>query len=79
MPSVVTAIVHVRDRAIHCVSCENRIARILGRLDGVLNVRASSQEQTVTVVVDGSGSSLEQVRAQLAKAGYPVTDVELPA
>lgn len=79
MMPVVTAIVHVRDRAIHCASCEHRIARILGRLDGVLNVRASSQNQTVTVVVDGSRVSLEQIRAQLAKAGYPATDGEFPA
>lgn len=79
MTPVVTAVLHVRNRSIHCVSCERRIARVLGRLDGMLRVQASSANQTVTLVVDISVTSLEQVRVQLARAGYPSAEYESPA
>lgn len=76
MAPIVSTSLRVRDHAIHCKSCEERISRVVGRLGGVLSVRASSEDQTVTVVVETSRTPLDEIRTRLAKAGYPTVGPE---
>lgn len=58
---------------IHCASCEQRISNALRRLAGIQNVQASAQTQQVSVTVDPTQVSQEQVRAKLEQLGYTVT------
>lgn len=55
-----------------CTGCEGRIARALGRLDGIRQSAADHQSGQVKVVFDAGRTSEESVRAAIAKAGYEV-------
>jgi copper chaperone len=60
----------VGDQKIHCAGCEQRIDNALHRLEGVREVKASFQTQEVTVTIDETKLSPEQVRAKLEQLGY---------
>jgi copper chaperone len=60
----------VGDQKIHCAGCEQRIDNALHRLEGVREVEASFQTQEVTVIIDETKLSPEQVRAKLEQLGY---------
>lgn len=55
-----------------CTSCEQRIQKALGRLEGVRNSTADHRCGEVRVVVDPSRISPEAVRACIIQAGYEV-------
>jgi copper chaperone len=62
----------VGEEKIHCGGCESRITNALKRLEGVRDVAASSADQRVTVTVDKSRVSPEQLEQRLAQLGYDV-------
>ncbi|MBW3650451.1 MAG: heavy-metal-associated domain-containing protein [Actinobacteria bacterium] len=53
-----------------CAGCEQRIANVLGRLDGVGSVQADHRERTVRLDYDPSVVTPETISARLAGAGY---------
>ena len=67
-----TTELQVQEKSIHCESCEGRIKTVLGRLPGVIRVRASHEAQQVNLTWDDSKTSLDQIKSALNLAGYPV-------
>lgn len=53
-----------------CTGCEQRIATVLGRLDGVGSVEADHRDGTVRLDYDPSVVTAETITARLADAGY---------
>lgn len=53
-----------------CTGCEQRIAIVLGRLDGVGTVEADHQGGTVRVDYDPSLVTPDTITDRLADAGY---------
>lgn len=53
-----------------CTGCEQRIAIVLGRLEGVGRVEADHQDSTVRLRYDPSLINPETITARLAEAGY---------
>jgi len=53
-----------------CTGCEQRIANVLGRLDGVANVAADHRAGTVVVDYDAATVDESTIAERLADAGY---------
>ena len=53
-----------------CTGCEQRIAAVLGRLDGVGTVEADHREGMIRLDYDPSVVTPETITARLADAGY---------
>lgn len=53
-----------------CTGCEQRIATVLGRLDGVAHVEADHQAGTVAVDYDAATVDEATIARRLADAGY---------
>lgn len=70
MPGIQQVELTVEDNAIHCASCEQRIATVLRRLPGVIHVEANHTSQRVSLALDAEKTSLDEVKATLATAGY---------
>lgn len=62
----------IGEEKIHCSSCETRIGYALRRLPGIQDVRASAETQDISVTIDPTRISPEQVRARLKQLGYQV-------
>ena len=60
----------VLDRAIHCSGCESRIQSILGKLSGVVKVKAHHKTQLVNVTMDSDRVSPQQIKEKLGDLGY---------
>ncbi|MBI4336313.1 MAG: heavy-metal-associated domain-containing protein [Chloroflexi bacterium] len=60
----------VLDNGIHCDACEARIQNVLGRLPGVLRVRADHRTQKVSVAIDLGRLSPQEVRQRLVAIGF---------
>lgn len=56
-------------KGIHCDGCENTIQTALGKVPGVVTVKADHQRQRVDVVVQGDGME-QAVRDRLRDLGY---------
>ena len=56
-----------------CTGCEQRIAKVLSRLDGVVRSTANHQTGKVRVVFDTTRSSEQAVRSTIEQAGYEVS------
>ena len=53
-----------------CPSCENRVEKVMKKLDGVLSVKASYSYQFVEIEYVDELCSLEQIKASIENAGY---------
>ena len=53
-----------------CQHCETAVAKALGRLPGVANITASSQEKAVRLTLDDAQSKLSDIRATIVDEGY---------
>lgn len=60
----------VLERAIHCSGCESRIQSILGKLPGVMKVKADRKTQRVSLALDVEKTLPDEVRRKLEVAGY---------
>jgi len=56
-----------------CSGCEQRIQRVVGRLEGVRRVTADHQRGQVQVVLDAATVAPAVVRRAIEQAGYTVT------
>jgi len=63
----------IGEEKMHCSGCETRVSYALRRLPGVRDVRASAETQQISVTIDPSEVSREQVCARLQQLGYEVT------
>jgi copper chaperone CopZ len=59
-------------RGMTCTGCEQRIAKALARLDGVVRSTANHQTGQVCVVFDAARTSERAVRSTVEQAGYEV-------
>lgn len=57
----------------HCAGCENRITENLRYVKGVKSIKASAEQQTVTVVIDGDKTTSDALVKSLKKIGYTAT------
>lgn len=55
-----------------CTGCEQRIAKALARLEGVMRSTANHQTGRVRVVFDAARTSERAVRSAIEQAGYEV-------
>lgn len=53
-----------------CNSCENRVERALGKVEGVINAKASYSAEQVVVEYDSSLCTKEQLKSAIKTAGY---------
>jgi copper chaperone len=81
MPAMVQTLefVVVGENPICCAACEQRIGKVLRRLFGVLDVRASAHTQRVAVTIDRARVQPDQLRAKLEQMGYQVVPEGGPA
>ena len=56
-----------------CTGCEQRIAKALSRLEGVVRSTANHQTGQVRVVFDATRTSEQPVRSAIEQAGYEVS------
>lgn len=59
---------------IHCSGCEQRIATVLGRVEGVRGVKADHQAQTVKVGYDPRRLDPQRIAGELARIGFPARE-----
>lgn len=57
---------------LHCASCEQRVARVLGRLSGVRQVRADAGSQRIEVLFDPARVDERAIAERLGLLGYAV-------
>jgi copper chaperone CopZ len=60
-------------RGMTCTGCEQRIAKALARLGGVVRSTAHHQTGRVRVVFDATRTSEAAVRSTIEQAGYEVS------
>lgn len=65
--------VELRVRGMSCTGCEQRIAKALSRLEGVVRSTANHQTGQVRVVFDAARTSDRAVRSTIQQAGYEVS------
>jgi copper chaperone len=55
-----------------CSHCENRVKKAVGGLDGVRSVSVSLEDKTVTVELDSSAVTEQQIKEAIEEQGYDV-------
>ena len=65
----------VGDPRMHCASCEQRVARVLGGLEGVRQVSADAASQRIEVLFDTSVVQAAAIAEHLQLLGYAVKSV----
>lgn len=60
----------VGDQKLHCEACENRVARLVKGIPGVVRVRAQASNQRVDVQFDADVLSPTSIADRLTQAGY---------
>ncbi|MBI2855968.1 MAG: heavy-metal-associated domain-containing protein [Chloroflexi bacterium] len=71
MAKIEQLVLTVEHQAIHCEGCESRIQAVLGRLPGVMRVKANHKTQRVSLTLDVEKTPLDDVKQKLEFAGYP--------
>ena len=54
----------------HCATCEQRIERVIGKLDGVVGVEASAGRKLVVVEHDLATITIEELEEAVERLGY---------
>ena len=63
---------------IHCDGCAQKIEKNIAFEKGVKDMHIDKQKQTVTLVYDGSKTTIEKLQAAFEKIKKPVKKVEQP-
>lgn len=58
----------------HCEGCENRIQKLLPKIESVSNVDADRNKETVVFESNGSDVTLSAVKDKIVDLGYQVVD-----
>lgn len=56
----------------HCEGCENRIQKMVGKIDGVSEVTADREAEKVVFDFDGSAETLTAIKEKIDELGYKV-------
>jgi len=64
----------LRVRGMSCTGCEDRIAGVLRRLDGVRESAADYRSGRVRVLFDPRRTTAADIRARIETAGYDVAE-----
>ena len=59
-------------KGMSCSGCEQRMQKVLARIDGVLRSAANHQAEEVRVVFDPNRTSEQALRSSIEQAGYEV-------
>lgn len=62
----------IKVSGMHCTSCEARIEREIKKLVGIINVKASYNNETVYVEYDPDFCTINSIKNAIKKAGYDV-------
>ncbi len=60
----------IGEQHLHCEKCEQRVARLLGSLEGVGHVRARALDQRIEVLFDEAVIEVPMLTQRLHDAGY---------
>lgn len=60
----------IGDQRLHCVSCEQRVARVLESLTGIQQVSADASSQRIEVLFDPSKLDATAIAERLGQLGY---------
>ncbi len=60
----------IRVRQIHCESCERRIEKAVGQLDGVRQVKADHRNGELRVVLEATRTSEGAIRSAIERSGF---------
>lgn len=63
----------IKVNGMHCTGCEERIARAIGAMDGIVRVAADHTLSEVRVVLDPMRITDAAIRSAIEKLGYEVT------
>lgn len=58
----------------HCEGCENRIQKMVSKIDSVTDVKADREEEKVAFNFDGSDDTMDAIKAQIDELGYQVEE-----
>lgn len=58
------------EQRLNCAACEQRVARLLKTVEGVGQVRAQADRQTIDVLFDTAVLDPKSIAARLSEAGY---------
>ena len=70
MAKIETHEITVLDKAIHCEGCEARIQSVLTKAAGVQEAKASYKTQKVSLTLDSTIASIQDVKDKLEDLGY---------
>ena len=59
-------------RGMHCEGCENRIKRMLPRIDSVSDVNADRNAEKVEFTSNGEPDTITAVKEKIGELGYQV-------
>jgi copper chaperone CopZ len=66
--------VKLKVTGMHCEGCENRIKKMLPRIDSVDNVKADRNAESVEFSYNGDADTLTAVKDKIADLGYEVVE-----
>lgn len=76
-PSITTKtnkkIVTLEIPGMHCPTCPFTVRKSLKEVDGVLDIKVSSQDRTASVTYDPTKTSVKKLIETTTKVGYPST------
>lgn len=58
----------------HCEGCENRIQKLLPRIDSVSDVTADRNKESVKLSYNGNEDTLKAVKEKISDLGYEVVE-----
>lgn len=58
------------EQRLNCAACEERVARLLKKMDGVGHVRAQADRQRIDVLFDAALLGSTSIAERLRQAGY---------
>lgn len=67
---------NIKNKAIHCNSCENRIMQVLGGSAGIINITADHTTQKVQLYFDKDAIKPSEIIGILKEIGFPPVDEE---
>ena len=65
--------VKLQVKGMSCTGCEQRIQKVLARVEGVVRSAADHQTEEVRVLFDPERTSEEALRSSIEQAGYEVS------
>lgn len=58
----------------HCEGCENRIQKVIEKIESVSNVKADREAEKVEFDFDGSADTITAVKSKINELGYKIKE-----